>query len=65
MAEGVVVVTEEKPLIPLFASFQDYLSNDQEIREVGYISSCRLCVPAIQNRISTCTTCRASDKCRL
>ncbi|KAL9966976.1 hypothetical protein ACROYT_G025127 [Oculina patagonica] len=25
--------TEEKPLISLFASFQDYLSNDQEIRE--------------------------------
>ena len=23
-----------KPLISLFASFQDYLSNDQEIREV-------------------------------
>ena len=30
--------TEEKPLISLFASFQDYLSNDQEIREVRFIS---------------------------
>ncbi|KAL9966965.1 hypothetical protein ACROYT_G025115 [Oculina patagonica] len=28
-----VTETEEKPLISLFASFQDYLSNDQEIRE--------------------------------
>lgn len=27
---------EEKPLISLFASFQDYLSNDQEIREVRF-----------------------------
>lgn len=26
----------EKPLISLFASFQDYLSNDQEIREVRF-----------------------------
>ena len=27
---------DEKPLISLFASFQDYLSNDQEIREVSF-----------------------------
>lgn len=26
----------EKPLISLFASFQDYISNDQEIREVRF-----------------------------
>ena len=30
---------EEKPLISLFASFQDYLSNDQEIREVRFTRS--------------------------
>lgn len=27
---------EGKPLISLFASFRDYLSNDQEIREVRF-----------------------------
>jgi len=28
---------DEKPLISLFTSFQDYLSNDQEIREVSFV----------------------------